>query len=82
MSISDWLVQAGNADDADRARLLAEARELHLLSRVRAAIPAARGTERDAYLTAVSDLLVQLENDPGAGQLREEARLVAMVRPR
>jgi len=81
-SISDWLVQAGNAAEADRDRLLAEAREHRLLSRIRSAIPEARGTERDAYLTAVSDLLVQLENDPGAGQLREEARLVAMVRPR
>jgi len=81
-SISDWLVQAGNAADDDHDRLLAEARENDLLARIRAAAPAARGTERDAYLTAVSDLLVQLENDSGAGRLREEARLVAMVRPR
>ena len=81
-SISDWLVQAGNAADDDHDRLLAEAREHDLLARIRAVVSAARGTERVAYLTAVSDLLVQLENDSGAGQLREEARLVAMVRPR
>ena len=81
-SVADWLVQAGNATVADRDRLLAEAREHRLLARVRAAIPAARGTERDAWLTAVSDLLVQLENDAHAEALREEARLVAMVRPR
>jgi anti-sigma factor RsiW len=81
-SVADWLVQAGNASEDDRDRLLAEAREHRLLARVRAAIPAVRGTERDAWLTAVSDLLVQLENDPGTGALREEARFVAMVRPR
>jgi len=81
-SIADWLVQAGNATPTDHDRLLAEAREQRLLARIRTAIPSARDSGGDAYLTAVSDLLVQLENDPGADHLDEEARLVAMVRPR
>jgi anti-sigma factor RsiW len=74
---ADWLVQAGNASPRDGARLLEEARALDLLGRIRSA-----KETPDEWLTAVSDLLVQLENDPNGGFLPEEARLVAMVRSR
>lgn len=81
-TVSDWLVQAGNAAEGDVDRLRAEAREQRLLAKVRAAIPAVRGTADGEYLTAVSDLLVQLDNGPGPGFLSEEARLVARYHPR
>ena len=87
-AVSDWLVQAGNAAENDLDRLRSEAKEQRLLARVRAAIPAVQGTSDGHYLTAVSDLLVQLENGDqakngnGSGFLSEEARLVAQVRTR
>lgn len=87
-AVSDWLVQAGNAAENDLDRLRSEAKEQRLLARVRAAIPAVQGTSDGHYLTAVSDLLVQLENSDqakngnGPGFLSEEARLVARVRTR
>lgn len=74
-ALSDWLVQAGNAATADAPHLVAEARDLALLPRVRAAIPKARGPERD-WLRAGADLLVQLENDMAPDRLAPEARAV------
>ena len=79
-TLSDWLLLAENSRGDDARVLAAEARDLELLPRVRLALTDARG-ERRRWLRASEDLLVQLQNGPGAVALSDEARLVAEVTP-
>ncbi len=78
-ALADWLAQAENAGPRDAGWLAAEAREIGLLARVRAALREASGPRR-RFLAAAEDLLVQVENDPGFLSLADEARVVSLAR--